>query len=109
MQKVKERLEKASQFIMLWRTVNTLEYMNSTRGAEGEITGYSHSCHKVFRSRKEAEDIIEEYRITTDLVERESQDGDIGINLGDMMNELRIGQYGIYMRKETLLGIPGVS
>lgn len=30
MHKVKERLEKTSEFIMLWRRVNTLEYMNAT-------------------------------------------------------------------------------
>jgi hypothetical protein len=60
-------------------------------GAEAEITRYPHSCHKVFRSREEAEDFIEEYRMTANLVKRESQDGDIGTVLSDMMSrQLRL-------------------
>jgi hypothetical protein len=94
---------------MLWWIVNTLEYINAINklllllsaagyfssviegGAEGEITKYLHSCHKVFRSWKEAEGFIEEYRITTGLVKRESHDGDIGTVLDDMMSQLRLG------------------
>ena len=51
---------------------------------------YPHSCHKVFRSREEAEEFIEEYRIAADLVKGESQDGDIGTVLGNMISQLRL-------------------
>jgi hypothetical protein len=58
--------------------------------AQEETTRYSHSCYKAFRSRKEAKDFIMEYRITADLVKRESQDGDISTTLGEMLNQVRL-------------------
>lgn len=53
---------------------------------------YPHSCHKVFKSREEAEDFIEEYRVTADLVDRVVVDEDVGSILGDMLSQLRLGQ-----------------
>lgn len=53
---------------------------------------YPHSCHKVFKLREEAEDFIEEYRVTADLVDRVVVDEDVGSILGDMLSQLRLGQ-----------------
>ncbi|PVH67693.1 hypothetical protein DL98DRAFT_443050 [Cadophora sp. DSE1049] len=72
------------------KQVGVYEYYQG--GAEGEITGHPHSCHKVFKSREEAEDFIEEYRITADLVDRVFVDEDVGSILGDMLGQLRLGQ-----------------
>lgn len=53
---------------------------------------HPHSCHKIFKSREEAEDFIEEYRITADLVDQVIVDEDVGSILGDMLGQLRLGQ-----------------
>ncbi|CZT11998.1 uncharacterized protein RAG0_15996 [Rhynchosporium agropyri] len=70
--------------------VGVYEYYQG--GAEREVTRHTHSCHKVFKSREEAEDFIEEYRFTADLVDRVFVDEDIGSILGTMLGQLGIDQ-----------------
>lgn len=107
---------------MLWQTVNTLENINAisklllllsaslgifesvVEGApEGEPWDTLIRAIKSFRSRKEAEELIVGYKITTDLVKQQSQDGDIRTTLGDMVNQLRLEEYGIHMRSRYSL------
>ncbi|KAG9240035.1 hypothetical protein BJ878DRAFT_546673 [Calycina marina] len=72
------------------KQVGVYEYYQGA--AEGQITRHAHSCHKVFNSREEAEDFIEEYRVTAGLVDRVCVDEDVGSILGDMLGQLRLGQ-----------------
>lgn len=94
---------------MLWRMVKKLESLNTTSklvnkciatysdlwyrgGAEAGITNYSHSCHKAFKSRGEAEDFIEEYKITAGLLRAESMEEDASSNLSEQLDQLRLSK-----------------
>jgi hypothetical protein len=106
---VKERLEKASQFIILWRTVNTLEYTNSINKLlpllsaagyfdsviEGGLKEKSRSTRipaiRFLDHEKRRKALLRNIGLPLGLVKRESHDGDISTVLGDMMSQLRLG------------------
>ncbi|KAL2060865.1 hypothetical protein VTL71DRAFT_8917 [Oculimacula yallundae] len=71
------------------KQVGVYEYYQ--RGAEKEIMRHAHSCHKVFKSREEAEDFIEEYRVTADLVDRIFVNQDAGSILVHVLGQLGLG------------------
>ncbi|CZT11972.1 uncharacterized protein RAG0_15971 [Rhynchosporium agropyri] len=72
------------------KQVGVYEYYQG--GAERGITKHAHSCHKGFKSREEAEDFIEEYRITANLVDGVSVDEGAASDLGHLLAQLELGQ-----------------
>jgi hypothetical protein len=77
-------MSKLDYFIS-WRLLTFLR-----SGAQPEIKNYSHACHKVFKSRDEADGFIKEYQMTAELVASHHRDEDNARRLDILMSQLRV-------------------